>query len=168
MSDVKDLSNKEAVKKIKDLATDANMCMFVTHLTRQPLSARPMAVQEVDEEGNLWFLSSRSSEKNVDIEQDNHVQLFFSNNNNYEYLSIYGEASVIFNDEKAKELWTPIAKTWFHDGAKDPDLSIIKVKPLDAYYWDTKSNKMFSLIKMVAGAVTGKTMDNGVQGKITV
>ncbi|MBC8035082.1 MAG: pyridoxamine 5'-phosphate oxidase family protein [Chitinophagaceae bacterium] len=168
MGDIKNLSDNDAIAKIKQLVSDATTCMFVTHLTQQPLSSRPMAAQQVDEEGNIWFLSSRYSEKNSDIEHDDNVQLFFSNNNQYEYLSVYGKAAIIVDKEKAKELWTPIAKTWFHGGVDDPNLTLIKVHPSDAYYWDTKSNKMISLIKMLAGAVTGTTMDNGVQGKMKV
>ena len=44
----------------------------------------------------------------------------------------------------------------------------IKVSPLDAYYRDTKSNKFVSLLKTGISAVTGKTMDDGVEGKIRV
>ncbi len=168
MGDVKNLANEEAIVKIKELVKDATTCMFVTRLSQQPLSSRPMAAQQVDEEGNIWFLSSRYSEKNSEIEHDEHVQLFFSNNSKYEYLSVYGEAEIIVDKEKATELWTPIAKTWFHDGVDDPNLTLIKVHPSDAYYWDTKNNKMISLIKMLAGALTGTTMDNGVQGKMKV
>ena len=168
MGSVKNLADKEAITKIAELVKDAKTCMFVTHLTKQPLSSRPMAAQQVDDEGNIWFLSSRYSDKNSDIEHDGNVQLFFTDNGKFEYLSIYGEAEIIVDKEKAKELWSPIAKVWFHEGIDDPDLTLIKVKPSDAYYWDTKSNKMISLIKMLAGAVIGKSLDNGVQGKIKI
>ena len=39
---------------------------------------------------------------------------------------------------KAEEMWSPIAKTWFHEGPRDPSLTILKVTPEDGYYWDTK------------------------------
>lgn len=168
MGSVKNLADNEAILKIKELVKDAKTCMFVTHLSQQPLSSRPMAAQQVDDDGSIWFLSSRYSDKNSDIEHDSSVQLFFSDNGKYEYLSVYGQAQIIIDKEKAKELWTPLAKTWFHDGVDDPNLTLIKVEPSDAYYWDTKSNKMISLLKMIAGAITGTTMDNGVQGKMKV
>lgn len=166
MGSVKNLANDQAIEKIKELVKDATTCMFVTHLSQQPLSSRPMAAQQVDDEGNIWFLSSKYSEKNSDIEHHDHVQLFFANNSQYKFLSVYGKASIIVDKAKAKELWTPLAKTWFTDGVDDPALTIIKVNPSDAYYWDTKSNKMISLIKIVAGAISGVTMDDGVEGKI--
>jgi len=168
MGDVQNLSNTEAIKKIQEIAKDAAICLFATNLSSLPLSARPMATQKVDDEGNIWFLSSKSGHQTGDINQDNRVQLFYADKGSSEYLSVYGEASIMYDKELAKELWSPMAKTWFTEGVDDPDLSIIKVTPSDAYYWDTKNNKVVSLIKILAGAVTGKTMDDGVKGKITM
>ncbi|RYY30748.1 MAG: general stress protein [Chitinophagaceae bacterium] len=168
MGDVQNLSNTEAVKKIQEIAKDATICLFATNLSNLPISARPMATQKVDDDGNIWFLSSKSGHQNSDINQDSRVQLFYADKGSSEYLSVYGEASILYDKALAKELWSPMAKTWFTEGVDDPDLSIIKVTPSDAYYWDTKNNKVVSLIKIFAGAVTGKTMDDGVKGKITM
>jgi general stress protein 26 len=168
MGDVKNLSNIEAIKKIQEIASDADICLFATNLTNLPLSARPMSTQKVDDDGNIWFLSSKSSSQNEDINQDGRVQLFYSDKKSSEYLSVYGDATILFDRKIAEELWSPIVKAWFTEGVDDPDLSIIKVTPSDAYYWDTKHNKAVSLMKIIAGAVTGKTMDDGVKGKINV
>lgn len=168
MGDTKNLSDTEAIEKIQDIARDADICLFATNLTRLPISARPMSTQKVDDDGNLWFLSSKSSEHNKDIAMDNRVQLFYSHKGSSEYLSVYGEATILVDREIAKELWNPIVKAWFPEGVDDPELTIIKVVPSDAYYWDTKNNKTVSLLKIIAGAITGKTMDDGVKGKISV
>ena len=127
-----------------------------------------MSVSEVDEKGNLWFMSRVSSDKNKDILNDDRVQLFFSNKTDYEFLSIYGRAAIIKDREKAKELWTPIAKTWFNEGIDDPELTLICVRPEDVYYWDTKHNKVITLLSYLAGALVGKQMNNGVEGNLTV
>lgn len=168
MGDIKNLTNTEAVEKIKELVNTADICMFTTALTNLPLTSRPMSTQTVDDEGNLWFLSKKSSEKNAEIKKDNRVQLFYASKGNAEYLSVYGEATISTDKKKAEELWTPIAKAWFSEGVDDPELSIIKVAPLDSYYWDTKNSKMVSLIKIAAAAITGKKIDDGVEGKIKV
>ena len=169
MGEVKNLTADNAVEKIREIAKDANICMFVTDLSRLPLAGRPMATQEVDEEGNIWFMSDRSSDKNKEIDNDNKVQLFYSHTSNYEYLSIFGRAEIVNDHSKIKELWTPIAKTWFKEGKDDPNISLIKVIPEDAYYWDTKNNKMVSLVKFAMGAigVTPKD-DGGIEGKLKV
>src|SRR5688572_25621861 len=139
MGDTKDLSNTEAIEKIQDIARDADICLFATNLTHLPISARPMSTQKVDDDGNLWFLSSKSSAHNEEIEMDNRVQLFYSHKGSSEYLSVYGEATIMVDREIAKELWNPIVKTWFPEGVVDPELTIIQVVPSDAYYWDTKN-----------------------------
>ena len=70
-----------------------------------------MATQEVDEEGNIWFMSDRSSDKNKEIDKDNKVQFFYSHTGNYEYLSIFGRAEIVNDRSKIEELWSPMAKT---------------------------------------------------------
>jgi general stress protein 26 len=169
MGEVKNLAADNAVEKIREIAKDANICMFVTDLATLPLAGRPMATQEVDEAGNIWFMSDINSDKNRQIEEDDQVQLFYSNTGNYEYLSIFGRAKIINDRSRIAELWTPMAKTWFKEGKDDPNISLIKVIPEDAYYWDTKNNKMVSLIKFAIGAlgITPKD-DGGVEGRLKV
>ncbi|MEP6926878.1 MAG: pyridoxamine 5'-phosphate oxidase family protein, partial [Ginsengibacter sp.] len=91
-----------------------------------------------------------------------------SNQSSSEYLSIFGTAEIIFDKNKIEEMWSPIAKAWFTEGKDDPSISLLKVTPQEGYYWDTKNNKMISLIKIATAIVTGKTMDDGVEGKLTV
>lgn len=166
MGEVKNLTSLEAIAKIKELAEAADMCFFVTNLATLPLSGRPMSTQEVDDDGNIWFMSRNDSNKNFDIENDSSVQLFYSNNGKYEYLSVYGTATILVDKDKIEDLWKPIAKAWFTEGKDDPSITLIKVKPEHAYYWDTKYNKLVSLINMVVSTITGKESDGGIEGEI--
>ena len=167
--EVENLRADNAVEKIREIAKHANICIFVTDLSRLPLTSRPMATQEVDEGGNIWFMSGKNSDKNKQIENDNKVQLFYSHSGNYEYLSIFGRAEIVNDRSKIEELWTPMAKTWFEKGKDDPNISLIKVTPESAYYWDTKYNKLVSLIKFAMGAlnITPKN-DGGIEGSLKV
>jgi general stress protein 26 len=168
MGETKNLSRQEGIEKMKELAESAKICHFVTALDKKPLNSRPMSTQEVDEDGNFWFLSRESSHKNREIEEDPEVQLFYSNTGSAEFLTVFGYAEIITDRKKVEELWHPIVRTWFTEGKDDPEVSIIKVNPADAYYWDTKNNKLVSLIKIVTGAAAGKTMDDGIEGEIKV
>lgn len=161
-----DLNNKEAVEKLTALVKSINVAIFCTELTKAPLQSRPMSVQDVDDEGNLWFISSATSNKNFEILKDDQVQLFFANKSTSEYLSIYGNATIYTDQQKIDELWSPVAKAWFEEGKKDPKVTVIKVTPSDAYYWDTKDGKIISLIKMAGSAIFGNTADIGVEGKL--
>jgi general stress protein 26 len=75
-----------------------------------------MAVQEVDEQGNIWFLISGDSETNQQITADADVQLLFQGSHHSDFLSITGSASTSRDKEKIKKFWNPIFKTWFTEG----------------------------------------------------
>ncbi len=166
MSNIKDLKRQDANKKIKELAEKADFCLFTTNLTELPLTTRPMSTRAVDEDGTIWFFSRVSSDKNKEINADNRVQLFYANHSNFEFLTIFGKATILKDVAKAKELWSATAKTWFNEGYDDPELTLLKIEPQDGHYWDTKDGKIVSLFKMVAGAITGKEMNTGVEGEI--
>ncbi|MNL05987.1 hypothetical protein D3C87_1266060 [compost metagenome] len=53
-------------------------------------------------------------------------------------------------------------------GEDDPNLSVIKVVPEDGYYWNNKNGSMVAIAKMAAAYVTGKTMDDGIEGNLTL
>ncbi|MBU4538485.1 MAG: pyridoxamine 5'-phosphate oxidase family protein [Weeksellaceae bacterium] len=164
------LTQKEAIEKLKQLSEKAGTCMFCTDLTTLPITARPMSVRETDEEGNLWFLSSADSHKNLEISEDNRVQLLFMNNSDYEYLSVFGKAFIYKDKSLIEEKWTPIANAWFEDGKEDPKVSVIRVTPDETYYWDTKAGKVVSFLSFAAAAITGKKTDNsdGVEGNLHI
>ena len=162
------LKSNEAIDKLKSLIDNNKTAIFCTELTRLPITSRPMAVQEVDDEGNLWFISSATSNKNFEIKKDDDVQLFFSNSSNSQFLSFYGHATIYNDEAKIEELWNPIAKAWFEDGKDDVKVTLIKVSPSNVYYWDTKDGKIISLIKMAGAAILGTKPDIGVEGKLKI
>ena len=165
MGDSKDLDGQPAVAEIKDLVKEINSCMFCTYSSGK-LKSRPMSVQKIDEEGNLWFLSDKNSHKNKEILIDSNVDLMFGNERD-KWLTLHGKAEVLFDKEKIKELWSPIVKIWMTGGVDDPNLSVIKVSYDDGYYWDNKHGRMVALAKMAVAFVTGKTMDDGIEGKLS-
>ena len=164
-----DLTNKEAIEKIKELSEKARICMFCTELDRLPVNSRPMGLQETDENGNLWFISSETSNKNFEIKEDKRVQLYFMNNSDSEYLSIFGDAFIYTDRSTIEDKWSPMANAWF-DGKDDPNVSIIRVEPKETYYWDTKAGKLVSLLSFAAAAISGGTTDNsdGIEGNAKI
>jgi general stress protein 26 len=163
------LEGQAAIEKIKELTGKANTCFFCTHIeSGRPFSTRPMALQEMDEEGNLWFLSAKDSRKNQEIAENPGVQLLFQGSDYSDFLMLYATASISDDRAKIKELWKPILKVWFTEGEEDPRISVIKVEPETGYYWDTKHNAAVGLAKRVAGAIMGKTTDDSIEGEISV
>ena len=67
-----------------------------------------------------------------------------------------------------EELWEPLVKTWFTEGKDDPRITVIRVDPIEGYYWDNKHGNAIAFIKMTAGAIIGKTIDDSIEGTIRV
>ncbi|RYE31177.1 MAG: general stress protein, partial [Sphingobacteriaceae bacterium] len=136
--------------------------------TGSPMAVRPMGVQKVDDEGVFWFLSSNDSHKDAEIKQDDHVQLLFQETHTSGFLSVYGQATISADKAKIKELWEPILKTWFTEGEDDPRISVISIKPVEAYYWDNKHGNAVAFVKMAIGAAIGKTLDDSIEGELKI
>jgi general stress protein 26 len=168
MRDIQNLTGAEGIQKIKDLAMDVKVCMFCTKANDLPFETRPMSTQEVDDQGNVWFLSCEDTSKIEDIKQDEAVQLVYSNLGSSTFLTVYGHADVMKDKKKAEELWSPIAKAWVKGGADDPNLVIIRVRPESGYYWNNKHGKVVAMFKIAASLVTNKTMDDGIEGGLKV
>jgi general stress protein 26 len=169
MKNTQDLAGREAITKLQQLVKGQNTCLFGTRLTRHPVNVRPMATLEVDDEGAFWFLSSAASEKNRDIMENAHVQLFFCDPDRSEFLTVYGTCGIVTDLGRIKEHWTSLAKAWFPGGANDPDVTLLRVAPEEAHYWDTKNGKAITFLKIVAAAMTGSATDgDGVQGDLQV
>jgi general stress protein 26 len=162
-----DLQGQDAVKKIKEMVEQAQTCFFCSAVvTGESNGDRPMNVQQVDNEGNLWFLSARDSRKNQELATDPSVRLYFQGSKHADFMQLNGVAAISTARERIKEVWSPIAKTWFTEGVDDPRISVIKVTPTQGYYWDTKHGLAVAGVKMLIGAVIKKTMDDGIQGKL--
>ena len=163
---IQNLAGSEALHKLQELAT--GICMFTTFTGNRPAPSRPMALQGVDDQGALYFFSAASSDKNKELAADPAVQLYFCKEGSSEYLSIYGSTTISRDLEKIEQYWSPFVKTWFQGGPDDPDLTLVRVQPEAIHYWDTKHNQMVALLKIAASLVTGKTLDDGVEGELKV
>ncbi|MEO0059450.1 MAG: hypothetical protein RLZZ312_1097 [Bacteroidota bacterium] len=72
-----------------------------------------MTVQEVDDEGNIWFFSGKDRDRNKDIVTNGNVKLYFSSPDKDTYLFVNAEAKVFHYKLMKKKLWNPILKIWF-------------------------------------------------------
>lgn len=161
------LSGKEAIAKLTELAEGAKTCFFCTNIkTGLPLTASPMELLKVDNEGNLWFMSTKDSQRNQELETDSFTHLFFQEHQHAGFLNVYGISEIILDKAKIEELWKPLHKVWFQEGVDDPNISLIKVVPTQSYFWDTKNGQVIAFAKMALSLLTGKTMDDSVEGKL--
>jgi general stress protein 26 len=163
------LHDKQAIRKLQDLATEINICLFCSGVSDdEQESCRPMATSGVDEEGSIWFMSARNSQKNKEIAAYPQVKLYYSHPGKSSFLIVSGMADIVYDREKIRELWHPLDWTWFNEGVDDPDLSLIRVRPERAHYWDARGNRMVNFFRMVATAATGKALVEGEEGNLMI
>lgn len=162
-----DLHGAAAIEQLRNMVQATHDCFFCTsEAPGHPLATRPMNVRKVDEQGNLWFLSSSDSYKNHELEADSAVELFFQGGKQSCFLHLHGRATVLRDRAKIEELWAPILNNWFTGGKDDPRITVIKVEPSGGYYWDHKHGDMVAGVKMLIGAATGRTLDDTIEGRL--
>ena len=161
------LVGEAAVERIRELVDDAKTCFFRTAIaTGETDAVRPMNVLNVDDLGNLWFLSASDSHKNEELEADSSVELFFQGSAHSGFLHLNGTAIVTRDQKTIDDLWNPLLKTWFTEGMNDPRITVIRVTPQTGYYWDNKHGDAIAGIKIMVGAVIGKTLDDSIEGTL--
>lgn len=160
------MENDEPQTKLVELIKAARICMLTTMDEQGNHIARPMSMQDVEFDGDLWFFTQSSSRKASHIRSNPDVGITFSDQKNNSWVSISGKAELIEDKTKAEELWNPILKSWFPDGADSPELILIKISAEGAEYWDSPSSKAVVLISMIKGAITGEPADPGQNERV--
>jgi general stress protein 26 len=164
----KNLAGEEGLEKIKELANEAGSCFFCTGIvTGQPFDTRPMAPEEIDDNGDFWFLSADDSHKNKELEIDPSAQLLFQGSAYSNFLSLYGKVTISKDKQRIEELWDPTMKNWFTEGIDDPRITVLKFTPTQGYYWDTKHGMAVAAVKRIIGVIKGKTYDDSIEGKVS-
>lgn len=161
------LQDQEAIEKLKNLVDDIDIGMVCTFVAGSDYPhAVPMSRQEVDEHGIVWFLFSSASETHQNLQQNNKVSLLYADVGNYDFLSINGTGEILQDKGRIDKYWNKIVAAWFEQGQEDPNIRVLKVTPREAHYWDNKTNKLVTFLKMAASGISGKEMDIGREGEL--
>ena len=157
-----DTTEQQQRDKVKELVKDARICMLTTMTSDGKHVSRPMAVQDVEFDGDLWFFAYSDSDLVAQVRAYPQVNVSFSDSKQNAWVSISGVAVQSDDPAKAKELWNPLLKAWFPDGLETPNLTLLKVHSDTAEYWESAhSSKVVTLLGYAKAAVTGKTPDAG-------
>lgn len=154
------------IEKLGELIKGIGIAMMTTEEEDGSLRSRPMATQEREFDGELWFFTDRTSPKVEEIESHRNVNLSYSDPSGQRYVSVTGKAQLVRDRRKAEELWSPAYKAWFPKGLDDPNLALLRVTVDSAEYWDSPTSPVVHLFGMVKAAVTGKRAEGGENEKI--
>jgi len=126
-----------SIKKVAEMMRDLDFCMLTTHSSDGHLTARPMSNNgEVEFDGDVWFFSETDTRKVAEIEAQPSVQLSYADIENYRFVSMTGDAQIVRDAEKKRELWIEDLERWFDDGPESEEIVLIKVTPSVVSYWN--------------------------------
>lgn len=145
-------------EKVLEMAREMRTCMLATVTAEGELHSRPMAVQQVDDDGTMWFFFERSSRKAAELALDSRVNAGFATAT--AWLSIAGTGSIVDDAALKKALWNTWVEAWFPNGETDPDVTFLKVSGSSAEYWDSPGGgRLATLVSLVKSKVTGERME---------
>jgi general stress protein 26 len=151
------------VKLLGEKIKGIRIAMMTTLEDDGTLRSRPMATQDMEFDGDLWFFTYASAPKVGDVEQHRQVNISYVKPDDERYVSVSGTAQLVHDRKKMKDLWKPFLKAWFPNGLDDPEIALLKITVTEAEYWDAPSSKMVRLAKSLAG---GQQDTGGVDVKL--
>jgi general stress protein 26 len=147
------------IEKLRRLLDGFRIAMLVTLDVDGRLRARPMASQELDPEGRMWFLTSAASHKIDELRGHEQVNLAFADVGDQRYVSLSGRGTLVRDPRRIDALWSSAYETWFPQGKGDPDLALLCVEVEKAEYWDTPLRTMVVLFEYARSMLTGRPLE---------
>ena len=155
-----------AIRRLRVLLKDLTVGMFVTQTLDGVIHTRPMLVQELDEQGWLWFLTDRSSRKACELSRNPEAAVLFQSPQGDRYVSVHGTAVVVKDALKLKRIWNPTYRAWFPKGKRDPELVLIAVRIARVDYWLVPRSRLSRVFGAATAVVTGRRYEAGGHGTL--
>ena len=152
--------HQEAIEKVRELIKGIETAMLTT-VSEDGLVSRPMKTQEVEFDGNLWFLTKKDTGKFHELLRNKQVNVAYAGKS---FVSIRGQAELVESVEKVKEFWSPAYEEIMETTYDDPSLVLIKVNAETAEYWD--SGNKFKMVKFLFNRLMGKNTEGTDMNKI--
>ena len=154
----------EQTRKVAELIKGQRFGFLTTITMDGRLTSRPMTLQEVEFDGDLWFFAERDSNSVDHVKASPQVNVGVGSGGTW--VSLTGDAVVVEDAAKKRELWNSAVEAWFPNGPEDPGVTLIKVTGESAEYWDTPGGRVASLLSFAKAKVTGKPYEGGENEKV--
>lgn len=153
------MSDATEVQKVVDLINDVKIAMLTTTNDSDQLVSRPLVVQQIETDGDMWFFTPEDTSQVADVNRDARVNVSFSRRG--AWVSVSGEAEIVKDRAKAEQLWNPMADAWFPDGPNTPGLVFLRVDADSAEYWASQGGPVSTAISFIKAKATGRRPDAG-------
>ena len=152
------------ISRLAELAKGIRIAMLTTVDEEGHFISVPMAQQEVEFDGDLWFFAERDSRVVRNLTLNPHVGVTLSSSDTW--ISIDGDGEVIQDPAKARELWNSWVEAWLPQGPDDPNVVLIKVTGHGAEYWDTPGGRAASILSFAKAKITGNRYEGAENERV--
>jgi general stress protein 26 len=158
------MTDQDDIAKVAELLQKFRIAMLTTTDADGTLTSRPMAVQEAEFDGDLWFFAQRDSRQVEHLRRQPAVGVSLASSDSW--VSVSGTAELVTDPAKARELWNSAVEAWFPEGPEDPGVLLIKVHAEGAEYWDTPGGRVTTLLSYAKSRLTGGRPDVGDNARV--
>ena len=153
----------DRTRKVAELIKDQKLAMLTTRDPSGTLTSRPMALQEVEFDGDLWFFAERGSRTVGHVGASPQVNVTV--NGSGSWVSLTGEASVVDDVARKRELWNAGAEAWLPQGPDDDSVVLLRVEGRSAEYWDTPG-RIATVLSFAKAKATGERFSGGENERV--
>lgn len=148
------MSEKTPTEKVTELIKGIKVAMLTQINANGKLVSHPMATQDVDFDGDVWFIAERNSEKVLDLAADNRVNVAYAGKGSW--VSLAGRAEVVDDPARLKEYWGMFTDAWMEGGPENPNNILIHVSAESAEYWGSPGSAVTQITNFVKAKATGE------------
>lgn len=149
--------DQDFAQKVRELTEEVGVAMLTTMTDDGRHVSRPMAVQQTEEDADLWFFTYEDADKVRQLRSHPSANAALSKGHGGPWVSISGTLELVDDRQKIDELWKPTLKAWFPDGKDTPGLIVLRLRAESAEYWEAAGSRIATVISLAKAVVTGET-----------
>lgn len=157
----------DPVRKLAEVIQGIKVAMLTTVCEDGTLRSRPMATQDHEFDGTLWFFTRDDTAKVSEVRREEHVNLSYVDANSHRYVSVSGRATLSRDHQKMATLWTPAHRAFFPQGLDEPEIALLRVEVDSAEYWDSPGGVLVKLVGFMT-ALAGRPQVPGESHKLEI
>lgn len=154
------------IPHLKEMIRDVEIAMLTTVAKDGTLHGRPMATNEIDADGSLWFFARRSAATAMESVSACRASVTYCDPTRNMYVTVSGSARLLNDRKKMSELWDPRLAAWFPKGIEDPEMRLLHVSMERAEYWDFPSGALAVLASFARKVARGEESHIGTHERI--
>ena len=131
----------DAEQRLWEIVEQSEVALLVTTVEGYP-RMRPMTLLAYEEDGILWFATSKSSRKIEEIAANPKVAAVFIHLEGGAYAQVFGDVELVEDDDLKKEFWE---EEWeeYWEGPEDPDYVLLKVRGVRAEHYLVEEDELW-------------------------